>query len=560
MNKIACKPKITKINANSILYEIKLTMKGPIYRARTSSLAQIYNVTNPRPEATSKFSFNDAINKLIPKIESSLSGTNKKLGEISHTSNGKIVFCVENIINNEIETLNKNQNFTIDMLYKLLSEYSNNISNINNTTDNLVSNNTQNTKSNFKDSVTFEDVTIKWLKFSYNRTLKDPNDIDYLSPTTLEKNYNSNVTSYILPYLKENPTRNYIKVFSEMDVDKILLSANGQESKRMLLICMRLIFEFAVEHNYIDINPIKNKKLKKKKTAKKEYSFIEDDERALWINCMLKDFESNNKKSTDAPLAFLFTLLHGTRPEETCGTRWVDLNFKQNDFHVQNAYKINPIYDKVTMKRIGWVNEDGPLKTPESNRHITIDLLIRDLLIEHKKQQQKEFRKNEIKWSENQYVFLNSSRTPFTPKVLSRNFSKFIKKNNLPHMVLYGLRHSFATHCRNFGMTPEVLAVLMGHTEYETTQKYYIHVSPKQKREELQKIQNQDIQIYLDTQNKDLKHLQNNINDFCIANNKILDLKEIQNKDMTHYLKTENNELYLLLNLINKIYKQKNIA
>lgn len=134
------------------------------------------------------------------------------------------------------------------------------------------------------------------------------------------------------------------------------------------------------------------------------------------------------------------------------------------------------------MKRIGWKNEDGPLKTPKSYRHIPIDLLIKDLLIEHKKQQQNEFKENNLKWSENQYVFLNSSRTPFTPKVLSRNFLRFIRRNKLSHLVLYGLRHSFATHCRNSRMPPKILAPLMGHTKYETTQKYYIHVSLNRKK------------------------------------------------------------------------------
>ena len=53
---------------------------------------------------------------------------------------------------------------------------------------------------------------------------------------------------------------------------------------------------------------------------------------------------------------------------------------------------------------------------------------------------------------------------------------ELIKRNNLPQMVIYGLRHSFATHCRNLGVKSEILAKLMGHSEYETTQKYYIHI------------------------------------------------------------------------------------
>ena len=50
------------------------------------------------------------------------------------------------------------------------------------------------------------------------------------------------------------------------------------------------------------------------------------------------------------------------------------------------------------------------------------------------------------------------------------------RHKELKHLTVYGLRHFFATHCKELGMEAEVVAKLMGHTEYETTQKYYIHV------------------------------------------------------------------------------------
>ena len=68
---------------------------------------------------------------------------------------------------------------------------------------------------------------------------------------------------------------------------------------------------------------------------------------------MIKEIQSIDFDYTDAALAFLCTLLHGNRPEETCGTKWKDFNFKEDDYHIQNAYKKIPIYDEKTMKRIG---------------------------------------------------------------------------------------------------------------------------------------------------------------------------------------------------------------
>ena len=41
-------------------------------------------------------------------------------------------------------------------------------------------------------------------------------------------------------------------------------------------------------------------------------------------------------------------------------------------------------------------------------------------------------------------------------------------------------------------MEAEVLAKLMGHTEYETTQKYYVHISKSRKIDALMKIQEKE--------------------------------------------------------------------
>lgn len=528
MEKIITPQKISKISLDCMFFEIILTIKNNKFRARSSSMAQIVNIKNPRPEAMSQYSYENAIQRLIPKIEAALVGTNKKLGSITQDENGKIIYSVENIIyQNQLTSCQSNNYLNI-----IISAFTETLKNINfsliNTDNdpnllNVLSNNSiqvaqssQPVFSETKKNTSFKEIVIEWLQSLLERTKKSYMDDDYLSPNTLES-YNRNLWDYLFPYLEKHPEYNDISVFSENNVDEILNMTTCRDTQRVLLLSLKLIFEYAKEQSYITINPISNKKLKKKKIIKKdenEYDFIEEEQRSIWINCMIKEINSQDFKNTDAPLAFLFALLHGTRPEETCGARWMDFNFIENDFYVQNAYKRIGIYDELTMKRIGWKKENGPLKTPESYRHLSIDLLIKDLLLKHKKKQKVEYKEKGLSWSEKEYVFHNSTGTPFTPDILSKNFTKFVRRNNLPHIVKYGLRHSFASHCRNLGMSPEVLARLMGHTEYETTQKYYIHISSKQKKDELRKVQQQDMQKYLCEENQSLTHLQNNITQY----------------------------------------------
>ena len=63
--------------------------------------------------------------------------------------------------------------------------------------------------------------------------------------------------------------------------------------------------------------------------------------------------------------------------------------------------------------------------------------------------------------------------------------SKFIKKYGLEHMTVYGLRHSFATLCSSEGMPLEVLHIIMGYYDFDTTMKFYIHTSEARKQQEM---------------------------------------------------------------------------
>ena len=61
---------------------------------------------------------------------------------------------------------------------------------------------------------------------------------------------------------------------------------------------------------------------------------------------------------------------------------------------------------------------------------------------------------------------------------------KFIKKYNLEHITAYLLRHSYALLCSAEGMPSEVLHILMGHSGFDTTRRYYIHITEARKQQE----------------------------------------------------------------------------
>ncbi len=322
----------------------------------------------------------------------------------------------------------------------------------------------------------FETVALEWFKFKLSLTKETEDNPKPLSPKTIQ-GYNDILNTQVIPYFKDNKN---ISIITEQNIKDCINSFNGYRNKESVYIVLKMVFDFAREHNYIYYIP-RIKKPKKPYTDKEEtIIFIESDRQDLWLDC----FE---KEDTDVSLLFETMLLTGVRPEECCGLKWCVINEISNELIINNAYKDFPIYND-ECNIIGHQRSDGRLKTPESYRRIPLNPRLKRRLLEHKEKQKKLFKYYGMKWNENCYMFLNQYRKPYIPENLSDSMKSFIKKYQLEHMTPYGLRHSFATFCSEQGMDQIVLMRLMGHSNFDTTQKYYICVSSKRKQQAIKEV------------------------------------------------------------------------
>lgn len=321
----------------------------------------------------------------------------------------------------------------------------------------------------------FTTVAEEWFEYEKTLTIKSEENPKPLSPKTVQ-GYNSPLTDILIPYFKENTN---IALITENNLKDLISSVNGYRTKEIVYIVLKMLFDFAREKNYIFYTP--RIKKPKKPDAEEEESiiFIESDRQDVWLDY----FETEN---TDVSLLFETMLLTGIRPEEACGLKWVAINEDSNELIINNAYKDYPVYDGVRV--IGHTRGDGKLKTPESYRRIPLNPRLKRRLLEHKEKQQRLFKLFKMKWDENSYMFVNQYRRPYVPENLSKCMRTFIKKYELEYMTPYGLRHSFATFCSEEGMEEIVLMKLMGHSDFNTTQKYYICVSNRRKQQAMQQV------------------------------------------------------------------------
>ena len=130
------------------------------------------------------------------------------------------------------------------------------------------------------------------------------------------------------------------------------------------------------------------------------------------------------------------------------------------------------------------------LKTPQSLRDVPLHPRLKKVMLKIKADRMSEYQKKGKKFRETDFIFLNENGEPFVAERLTNKMPTFIRKYNLEHMTVYGLRHSFATICSSDGMPPEVLHILMGHSDFDTTRRYYIHISEARKQQEMLKLYN----------------------------------------------------------------------
>lgn len=326
-----------------------------------------------------------------------------------------------------------------------------------------------------------EDLVDEWHNYRLFLCKKSEDNPKPLSQKTVDNNYKRLIHD-ILPYFKKNK-KIYLSQITPECVKSLLKSIKCQNSKHKTYVILNMLFKYAIKEKDFTYNPMEkvDKPPEKIKTGEDEDdNYIEPDRQDIWLDL----FE---KENTDMSILFETMLLTGLRPEEACGLKWTALDLENNELIINNAYKDFIKYDE-NGKKIGHYRSDDKLKTPESYRKIPLNPRLKEILLKHKKEQQELFKKSRAikdrhwKWSENQYMFLGRNYYPYVSEDLSYGLRKFRIKYDLEYVTPYGLRHSFATYCSEHAMEEIVLMKLMGHSNFETTQKYYIKVSAKRKR------------------------------------------------------------------------------
>ena len=106
---------------------------------------------------------------------------------------------------------------------------------------------------------------------------------------------------------------------------------------------------------------------------------------------------------------------------------------------------------------------------------------------EHKRNQLEDKLKGKIKNNLN-LLFFDKNENPIAEDVLSKKFSRFLKKHNLKHIRFHDLRHSHVTLLINAKVPIKVISERVGHSNVNTTLNIYSHTLKEMDQEASEKI------------------------------------------------------------------------
>lgn len=161
---------------------------------------------------------------------------------------------------------------------------------------------------------------------------------------------------------------------------------------------------------------------------------------------------------------FMLSLYTAMRPGELIGLNWSDI--KEDHLRV-NAGSVH-------VKGKGTQRTESP-KTKESARVLVIPAPALEALNNHRRTQIEYRLKFGKHWPEPDAVFTTDDGRRMNLNSPTHKFRKILEKSGLPHITLYGLRHTAASTLIAAGMSPRDVAAQLGHAQTSTTMDIYAH-------------------------------------------------------------------------------------
>jgi len=295
---------------------------------------------------------------------------------------------------------------------------------------------------------TFAEVAKDWLEY------KKPN---------LRASTWSNYDGYTRNHFHDlDPIK--ISRITTANIEKFVADRQNQgmhiKTLRRILMTVGQIMAYAVRHKYISYNPVRD--IERPKSQGNEKKQIIRILTPPEIKALL-EAEQNLKYKT----LFMLAIFSGARQGELLGLKWSDVDWKNNQIHIQRTYNNKAWYDT---------------KTETSNRKIDLGPVMMTAL---------------KKWklpcpiSELNLIFPNEAGNPINHDNMCRRYFKpALKRAGLGKIRFHDLRHTYASLLIEQGENIKYIQTQLGHSKPTTTLNVYAHLMRPYNQESARRLEN----------------------------------------------------------------------
>ena len=238
---------------------------------------------------------------------------------------------------------------------------------------------------------------------------------------------------------------------------------------------IRSILNEAIEDGVIEKNVVR--KLKPIKVIPKERTIFKAEE----LKVILEKI-----KETDLEIPISLGLKFGLRLSEVLGLRWSDIDFTKNKIYIKNTVTKGLTFNEKKKKYKEEFIFKEKTKTVSSRRDFFLDENFKKLLEEKFKKIEEDKKKLGNTYNNELLNYIVVTREGNLYKQISRHFTDLLRENGILKGSFINLRTTFATVLFEKKVDIITIKELMGHSNIETTMKYYIKYNEELKKETLE--------------------------------------------------------------------------
>jgi integrase len=253
--------------------------------------------------------------------------------------------------------------------------------------------------------------------------------------------------------------------------------------KRYLTI-LQSIFKQAIKLELISSNPASADKLTLQKVVAPKIEIFTKQEAAAMLECL-------ESEELQIQVLIQLAIMAGARRGELVGLKFSDVDYNTNKITVERS----------AIKLKGQPVTTKPPKDYEV-RTITINPYCIELIKMLKTEKEKEALRLGSAWIGDEWLFTKWNGEIMNPQTPSKQFSKFLKRNEFKHRKFHSLRHTSATLLLYGGVNIKQVQERLGHGDIETTNKY-LHCIAEADEQAASILQDM---LITKTESKDIKH------------------------------------------------------